>query len=46
MIKWFWLMLWLWLLISFFMTMVISRLFILLMVRKKDLDLNWFIGIK
>lgn len=45
MIKWFWLMLWLWLLISFFMTMVISRLFILLIIRKKDLSFKTFLWV-
>lgn len=46
MIKWFGLMLWLWLLVSFFMTMVISRLFILIISHKKDLSLKMFIGMK
>lgn len=46
MIKWFGLMLGLWLLVSFFMTMVISRLFILLLIRKKDISMKWFIGLK
>lgn len=46
MIKWFWLMLWLWLLVSFFMTMVISRLFILLIIKKKNISLKCLLGIK
>jgi preprotein translocase subunit SecD len=46
MIKWFGLMLGLWLLISFFMTMVISRLFIIILIRKKNLSLQSFIGMK
>ncbi len=46
MIKWFGLMLWLWLLVSFFMTMVISRLFIILISRKKNLSMKCFLGIK
>lgn len=45
MIKWFWLMLWLWLLISFFMTMVISRLFILIIIRKNGLSLKTFLWV-
>jgi len=45
-IKWFWLMLWLWLAISFFMTMVISRLFILLLIKNKNISMKWFLGIK
>lgn len=46
MIKWFGLMLGLWLLVSFFMTMVISRLFILLLIRKKDISMKWFLWVK
>lgn len=46
MIKWFGLMLGLWLLVSFFMTMVISRLFIVLISRKQNLSMKCFLGIK
>lgn len=46
MIKGFGLMLGLGLLVSFFMTMVISRLFILLIIRRKNLSLKCFLGIK
>lgn len=45
MIKWFWLMLWLWLLISFFTTMIVSKLFILILIRKENLDLKCFLWI-
>jgi len=45
MIKWFGLMLGLWLFVSFFMTMVISRLFIVLISKKKNLSMKWFLGI-
>lgn len=46
MIKWFWLMLWIWIIVSLFSAMYISRLFILLVARKKDLNLKWFMWIK
>lgn len=46
MIKWFGLMLLIWLLVSFFMTMIISRLFILIMSHKKDISHKIFIGMK
>lgn len=46
MIKWFWLMLWIWIVVSLFSAMYISRLFILLVARKKDLSLKWFMWIK
>ncbi|MDD5770239.1 MAG: SecD/SecF family protein translocase subunit, partial [Candidatus Gracilibacteria bacterium] len=45
MIKGFGLMLGIGLLVSFFMTMVISKLFILLLIRKKDLSLKCFLGV-
>lgn len=46
MIKWFWLMVLIWLIVSLFTALFISRLFILLVSRKKNLNLNWFLGIK
>lgn len=46
MIKWFGFMLWVWLVVSLFSAMFISRLFILVVARKKNLNLKWFLGIK
>lgn len=36
-IKWFWLMLWIWLVVSLFSAMFISRIFILLLIKKEDI---------
>ncbi len=46
MIKGFWLMLGIGLVISLFSAMFVSRLFILVVAKKKNLNLNWFLGIK
>lgn len=46
MIKWFGFMLGVWLVVSLFSAMFISRLFILVVARKKNLNLKWFLGIK
>lgn len=46
MIKWFWFMLGIGLVVSLFSAMFISRLFILVIAKKKNLNLNWFLGIK
>lgn len=43
MIKWFWLMLWIWIIVSLFSAMFVSRLFILIISKKKDLSLKAFI---
>lgn len=46
MIKWFWFMLGIGLVVSLFSAMFVSRLFILVVAKKKDINLNWFLGIK
>lgn len=43
MIKWFWLMLWIWIVVSLFTAMYVSRLFILIVMKKKDLKLSYFL---
>ncbi len=46
MIKWFWLMVLIWLIVSLFTALFISKLFISIYSRKKDLNLKVFLGIK
>lgn len=46
MIKWFWFMLGIGLVVSLFSAMFVSRLFILVVAKKKDINLSWFLGIK
>lgn len=46
MIKWFWLMVLIWLIVSLFTALFISKLFISIYSRKKNLNLNVFLGIK
>lgn len=44
MIKGFWLMLWIWILVSLFSAMFISRVFVLLLTRKEEVNMCLFIG--
>lgn len=46
MVKGFGLMLWIWIIVSLFSALVISRLFILLLSKKKDISMKIFMGIK